>query len=168
MPTKGTAFDRPVCNKKFKQAVIVDARLKASTDAPRAGLETELYVLIAESTNLESARAADARAAVREAVNKLEQNENPLAGMKPPASCAACKGSHKPHYFLCLARREPSVGPEKLLRDKLMLRLRRAYAAQQYDAQTVHGGASQPPAHREPRCARLSIIAYCARALAST
>ena len=80
MTGKGKAFDKPVINKVHKQAVIAHARLRACDDAPRSDLEAELFALI-DASDIATLRAADAKAAVREAATKLARNEDPLGGL---------------------------------------------------------------------------------------
>ena len=156
MTHKGKAFVRPVCNKHHKQAVVADARSKAKADAARPGLETELYKRIAES-GLDEGRAGDARAAVRQAIDKLEQNVNPLSGLSPPPSCVACAGSHRPHHFLCMKRKlSSSADVEKTLRNKLMQALRAAHSAQQHEAQMV----SPPHAHAHAQLRALLLESF--------
>ena len=137
MTGKGKAFDRPVVNKIHKQAVIAAARAAASSDTPRAGVETELYALLADS-GLDVQRGGEAKAAIREAVDKLAANDNPLQGLNPPPSCGPHgeNPSHKNHHFFCLARRQPCE-VERKLRITMFKVLREAFAAQQHGIQTV-------------------------------
>ena len=136
MPPKGHAFDKFVVNTiykddKRKQAVASEA-VAVAARAKDELLQTLCCNI--EKSDMDAARKTHACMVMGIACERLRRGENPLGGLSPPSSCAACAGNpHRTHHFLCLSRKLEPGAAERSVRKSSMAKLRAAWQEHQYD-----------------------------------
>lgn len=140
MPTKGHAFDKWQVNEiykndKRKQAVVAEAAANAS--ASKDDLYKQLSEEVAKS-GMDADRKGHAIKVIGIACKRLRDGQSPLEGLRPPASCEACRGnSHRTHHFLCMNRTlEPGI-VERNVRSSVMPKLGKAWREHQYEAKVM-------------------------------
>ena len=140
MPTKGHAFDKWQVNEiykndKRKQAVVAEAAANAS--ASKDDLYKQLSEEVAKS-GMDADRKGHAIKVIGIACKRLRDGQSPLEGLRPPASCEACRGnSHRTHHFLCMNRTlEPGI-VERNVRSSVMAKLGKAWREHQYEAKVM-------------------------------
>ena len=140
MPTKGHAFDKWKVNEiykddKRKQAVVAEAA--ASAAASKDDLYKQLSDEVAKSA-MDADRKEHAFKVIGIACKRLRDGQNLLEGLRPPASCEACRGnSHRTHHFLCMNRTlEPGI-VERNVRTSVMAKLGKAWRVHQYEAKVT-------------------------------
>ena len=94
------AWQKPTVNKKHKAAVQQQAQNAAASGDGQDEIQARLYRVV-NNSELKEERKREAKRAVKEACSKMASGNNPLAGLKPPPSCVACRGIHGSHHFLC-------------------------------------------------------------------
>ena len=132
----------------------MQARLAAGRDALKRDALSQELCNIVETSKLDSRRKSHACKVIQHACERLNDGNNPLDGLRPPPSCAACAGNvHGTHHFLCLGRKLEPGAIERKVRQVVLTKLGSAWRKHQYEVQSVSARCS--------KCVRLHDSRWC-------